>query len=303
MRTKNQNRRGSGVRRWYGYLWHEWIVESRRPIAPAFARPNPAEWSDNRITAAWLGHATVLINFFGIKILTDPVLFPRIGLRLPGLTLGPKRLTASALTVRDLPKIDIVLLSHAHFDHFDMRTLHRFDRSTTVITAPRTSDLLRWKRFHDVRELRWNERMSITTSAGKIDIIAFRIKHWGARMRRDTYRGYNGYILERNDHRILFGGDTALSESFAELRASGPIDLAIMPIGAYNPWMHSHCTPEQAVQMANEAGAHFIMPVHHQTFRLSSEGFREPIERFQAALHETPERIALREIGETFVLP
>src|SRR6202011_3946064 len=100
--------------------------------------PNPAEWSDNRITAAWLGHATVLINFFGIKILTDPVLFPRIGVRLPAITVGPKRLTAPALTVRDLPKIDIVLLSHAHFDHFDMRTLHRFDRSTTVITAHRT---------------------------------------------------------------------------------------------------------------------------------------------------------------------
>ncbi len=76
-----------------------------------------------------------------------------------------------------------------------------------------------------------------------------------------------------------------------------------MPIGAYNPWIHSHCTPEQAVQMANEAGARFIMPVHHQTFRFSVEGFREPIERFKAALHKTPERIALREIGETFVLP
>jgi Beta-lactamase superfamily domain len=115
----------------FGYLWHEWIGERWRPIAPAFARPNPAEWSDNRLTAAWLGHATVLINFFGIKILTDPVLFPRIGIRLPGLTVGPKRMTAPALTVRDLPKIDIVLLSHAHFDHFDMRTLHRFNRSTT----------------------------------------------------------------------------------------------------------------------------------------------------------------------------
>src|SRR5437870_2087654 len=102
----------------------------------------PAEWSDNQLTAAWLGHATVLINFFGIKILTDPVLFPRIGIRLPGLTIGPKRLTAPALTVRELPEIDVVLLSHAHFDHFDMRTLHRFDCSTTVITARQTSDLL-----------------------------------------------------------------------------------------------------------------------------------------------------------------
>ena len=117
MRNQNQNLGGSRARRWFGYLWHEWIGERWRPIAPAFARPNPAEWSDNRLTAAWLGHATVLINFFGIKILTDPVLFPRIGIRLPGLTVGPKRLTAPALTVRDLPKIDIVLLSHAHFDH------------------------------------------------------------------------------------------------------------------------------------------------------------------------------------------
>jgi Beta-lactamase superfamily domain len=86
---------------------------------------------------------------------------------LPGLTLGPKRLTASALTIRDLPKIDIVLLSHAHFDHFDMRTLHRFHRSTTVITAQRTSDLLRWTRFRDVSELRWKERKSVSTSAGR----------------------------------------------------------------------------------------------------------------------------------------
>jgi L-ascorbate metabolism protein UlaG (beta-lactamase superfamily) len=303
MRNQNQNLGGSRARRWFGYLWHEWIGERWRPIAPAFARPNPAEWSDDRITAAWLGHATVLINFFGIKILTDPVLFPRIGIRLPGLTLGPKRLTAPALTVRDLPEIDIVLLSHAHFDHFDMRTLHRFDRSTTVITAHRTSDLLRWTRFRDVSELRWKEIKSVTTFAGKIDIAAFRVKHWGARTQRDTYRGYNGYVLERNNRRILFGGDTALSDSFAELRAFGPIDLTIMPIGAYNPWIHSHCTPEQAVQMANEAGAHFIMPVHNQTFHLSFEDFREPIKRFQAALRETPERIAVREIGETFVLP
>jgi L-ascorbate metabolism protein UlaG (beta-lactamase superfamily) len=153
---------------------------------------------------------------------------------------GKERLTVSALTVRDLPKIDIVLLSHAHFVHFDM--LHRFHRSTTVITAHRTTDLLRWKRFRDVSELRWKERKSVSTSAGKIDITAFRVKHCGARERRDTYRGYNGYVFERNNRRIIFSGDTAPSDSFAELRASGPIDLAIMPIGAYNPWIHSHCT-------------------------------------------------------------
>ena len=86
-------------------------------------------------------------QFFRDKDSYDPVLFPRIGIRLPGLTLGPKRLIAPALTIRDLPKIDIVLLSYAHFDHFDMRTLHRFDRSTTVITAKIHSIILR--RFCD----------------------------------------------------------------------------------------------------------------------------------------------------------
>ena len=252
---------------------------------------------------SWLGHATVLINFFGITVLTDPVLFPRVGIRLPGFTIGPKRLIAPALKFDELPKIDIVLLSHAHFDHFDLQTLRRFDEHTRVISAAHTRELLRWTRLRDITELHWNEQKSIETSAGKIDIFAFSVKHWGARKQRDTYRGYNGYVLERNGRRILFAGDTALTDSFAKLRERGRIDLAIMSIAAYNPWIRSHCTPEQAIDMANAAGAQFIMPVHHQTFRLSFEPLREPIERFQAALKQTPERIALREIGETFLLP
>ncbi len=291
------------VLRWLGHLWREWTVESWRPVAPAFAKPEPLKWNDARVTAAWIGHATVLIDFFGIKILTDPVLFPRIGIRLPGLTIGPKRLTAPALEFHELPRIDIVLLSHAHFDHFDLRTLKRFDKNTSVITASNTRDLLRWTRLRDITELRWDERTTLKTAAGDIDIVALRVKHWGARKQRDTYRGYNGYLMERNGRRILFAGDTALTNSFAELRERGPLDLAIMSIGAYNPWVRSHCTPEQAVEMANAAGAQFIMPVHHQTFRLSFESPREPIERFKVALRGAPERIALCEIGETFALP
>ncbi len=295
--------RSSRVRRWLGHLFREWTTESWRPIAPAFAKPRPATWSDAQVTFAWIGHATVLINFFGIKILTDPVLFPRIGIRLPGLTIGPKRLTAPALQFHELPNIDLILLSHAHFDHLDLRTLRCFGESTTVITARATSDLLRHTRFCDVTELDWGEAKSFKTAGGEINISALPVNHWGARKRRDTYRGYNGYLLERKRQRIIFAGDTAMTNSFAELQEEGEIDLAIMSIGAYNPWIHSHCSPEQAVEMANAAGARFIIPVHHQTFRLSFEPFREPIERFEAALRKTPERIALREIGETFALP
>src|SRR6266511_3833519 len=162
---QNQKLIHSAARRWFAHLWREWTVESWRPIAPAFAKPEPSKWNDARVTVAWIGHATVLINFFGIKILTDPVLFPRIGIRLPGFTIGPKRLTAPALEVHELPRIDIVLLSHAHFDHFDLRTLHCFGEKTRVITARKTRDLLRWTRLCDITELPWGEMKSLKTAA------------------------------------------------------------------------------------------------------------------------------------------
>jgi Predicted Zn-dependent hydrolases of the beta-lactamase fold len=203
------------VRRWLTHIWREWTIESWRPITPAFAKPEPLRWNDSEVTAAWIGHATVLINFFGINIITDPVLFPRIGIRLPGFTIGPKRLTAPALQFHDLPRIDLIVLSHAHFDHFDLRTLHRFDELTRVITAPNTADLLRWTRLRDITELRWGETKVLNIASqmkGDIAISAFQVRHWGARRQRDDYRGYNGYVIERNGRRILFGGDTAMTK-------------------------------------------------------------------------------------------
>lgn len=290
------------MRNWYAHLLREWTA-ARRPLRPAFARPEPSRWDERDLTVAWLGHATVLINFFGIHILTDPALFPRVGVRFPGFTIGPQRLTAPALRVEELPPIDLVLLSHAHFDHLDLRTLHRLPRTADVITAPRTLDLLRGARFVKKTELRWGETTEVRRPAGALSVRAFAVKHWGARMQYDDFRGYNGYVLERNGERIIFGGDTAMTDRFSSLRGSKPYALAIMSIGAYNPWIRVHASPEEAIAMADAAGADYVMPVHHQTFRLSVEPFREPIERFENALRRTPERIALREIGETFRLP
>jgi L-ascorbate metabolism protein UlaG (beta-lactamase superfamily) len=304
MQAQQQARRRSFIRRkWLAHLWREWAMERRRPIAPAFAKPEPRQWRDDALTAAWIGHSTVLINFYGLWLITDPVLFQRIGIRLPFITVGPKRLTAPALTFAELPRIDLVLVSHAHFDHLDLRTLMMFDSSVRAITARHTDDLFRGTRFAEVTELSWGESVQLRPRGLEIEVRAFRVQHWGARMRHDEHRCYNGYIIARGNRRIIYSGDTAITNAFGQLRDGKPYDLAIMSIGAYDPWIRSHATPEQAIAMADAAGARFIMPVHHQTFRLSAEPFREPIERFTRALGQQPERMALCEIGETFVLP
>jgi L-ascorbate metabolism protein UlaG (beta-lactamase superfamily) len=134
-------------------------------------------------------------------------------------------------------------------------------------------------------------------------IRAIEVKHWGARIRRDTWRGYAGWIVEREGRRLLIGGDTAFTPLFQEYRRFGAFDAAIMPIGAYNPWIHNHCTPEQAVAMADAAGARLIAPVHHQSFRLSNEPFMEPIERMQEALAKESDRLAMTAVGQTIVIP
>jgi L-ascorbate metabolism protein UlaG (beta-lactamase superfamily) len=139
----------------------------------------------------------------------------------------------------------------------------------------------------------------VKTPRGDVLVRAIEVKHWGARIRRDTWRGYTGWIVEREGRRLLIGGDTAHTPVFRDHRQFGPFDVAIMPIGAYDPWIYNHCTPEQAVTMADAAGARLIVPVHHQTFRLSSEPYMEPIERIQEALAKEHDRLALREIGQT----
>ncbi|PZR77012.1 MAG: hypothetical protein DLM52_05340 [Chthoniobacterales bacterium] len=300
---REEARRRMQGRNFSAYLWRQWTVERRRSIAPPFTKPEPQTWSDNNLTASWLGHSTVLMNFFGVWIITDPVLLPRIGVRLPFLTIGPKRLTAPALAAVELPPIDLIILSHAHFDHIDRRTLNQLPKTAQVVTAHATRDLLRGIRFREVRELDWGESITPNLRGMPIVLSAFRAQHWGARLRYDEHRRYNSYVITRNGRRIIYAGDTAMTKAFARLHDGKPYDLAVMGIGAYDPWIRSHATPEQAIAMADAAGARFIMPVHHQTFRLSVEPMREPIERFTRALAKTPERIALREIGETFILP
>lgn len=264
-------------------------------------RPTPAQWSNNQITMSWLGHATVLINFYGFWILTDPALADRVGIQLGLGTAGPRRLIAPALQFKDLPPIDLLLISHAHMDHLDLPTLRRFPRKTRVITARLTSDLLVKGGRELVTELGWNESATVENANGELEVRAFEVKHWGQRWPSELERGYNGYILRREGKALLFGGDTALIDSFSNLRSYGPFEAAIMPIGAYRPWIRNHCTPEEALQMSESAGAKHIVPVHHQTFRLSDEPMMEPIERMKTALKHEPERLGIEAVGETYI--
>jgi L-ascorbate metabolism protein UlaG (beta-lactamase superfamily) len=280
-------------------FWKQYRREVKRPILVPPAVPHPREWPDQGLFAAWLGHSTVLIKMDGFTILTDPVFSDRAGIHFGLFTLGIKRLVAPALMIRDLPKIDMVLLSHAHMDHTDLPSLRRLEnRRTAVVNAVRNSDLLRVPRWRTVKELAWGR----TERIGPASVRAFEVNHWGARMRTDSYRGYNGYLIESGPYRVLFAGDTAATTAFRDLRTSRPIHLGIMPIGAYNPWVRFHCTPEQAWQMAEDAGVEYVLPVHHQTFALGREPLLEPIERLHRVAGSRPDRISLQRVGEEFRL-
>ncbi len=276
-------------------------------IAPRF-RPNPALWSDSTVTASWIGHATVLLNILGTRIITDPVLSERIGLTFADIfTIGPRRLIQPALAFEELPPVDLILISHAHFDHLDIPTLKKFSRSTPVILAKNTFDVIQDLEFETVYELDWGE----WTSLGDLRVEALEVRHFGWRYpwERDRSRGYrdgrsyNAYLLSKNGINLLFGGDSAYQQGFSALRRSVKnIDLAMMPIGAYDPWIRNHASPEEALAMSDQMGAYHLLPIHWATFIQSEEPTAEPMERLKRAASVQPDRIVLDSVGQTWAL-
>ena len=280
-------------------FWQQYTREFKRPVAPPPRVPDVRSWPDRGLHAAWLGHSTVLMKIDGTTILTDPVFSTRAGLHLGFVTLGVKRLVAPALDLSTLPPVDLILLSHAHMDHFDIPSLRRLENSKThVITASKTSDLLRVGHYGSVQESGWGEARKANAAV----VHGIEVNHWGARLRTDTYRGFNGYIIECGRYRVLFAGDTADTHKLTRVAGSKGVDMIIMPIGAYNPWIRFHCTPEQAWRMAQEARAELFFPVHHSTFQLSREPLEEPLERLHTAAGSSGSRIVVHEVGEQFSL-
>lgn len=272
--------------------------------------PHPGNWKDNSLTIAWIGHSTMLINFYGKWIITDPVLFDSIGLYFLGTSLGPSRLTPPALNFDEIPKPDLILLSHAHMDHMDYPTLEEFaDKypgQIDVITAYNTEDVINDLNWKSLKVMDWNDEYEISG----IKFKALEVKHFGWRFpwEKDRSRGFfsdgrsfNAYLIERNEKKILFGGDTTITNKF-EIIKNENVDVALMPIGAYNPWKHNHCNPEQALQMADNINAKYFIPMHTKTFQQGSEPFEEPIDWMIKSSSNYKMKIGLQEIGQTFEL-
>jgi L-ascorbate metabolism protein UlaG (beta-lactamase superfamily) len=266
----------------------------RTDIAKAPQRPDTHSWPDDRLTVAWLGHATVLFNFYGSWLLTDPALERRIGIGRGPAKLGPRRLVQPALRPRELPNLHAILLSHAHMDHTDLGTLRLLPPDVPVVVQPGNEDLVR--RFRRVHQLGWGETMAVDG----VNIESTEAQHWGARMVTDSHRGYGGYLLQKGGRTVLFAGDTAYTDALTKLGRRGHIDLAILPIGAYDPWINNHASPEQAWLMFKRLRAEYVLPVHHSTFRLSREPVDEPIRRFMAAAGAETWRVVATEVGATW---
>ncbi len=295
---------GAAAAAWSAYrvspaFWKNLPREMQREVLDPPHVPDPSRWPDRGLYGAWLGHATVLLKIDGYTMVTDPVFSNHAGLHFGPVSLGVKRLVAPAVAMEKLPRVDLILVSHAHMDHLDIPSLRRLEsKSTHVVTAVETSDLMRVDAYGSVREMRWGAACQV----GPVKIKAIEVDHWGARYRTDTYRGFNGYVIEAGRYRVLFAGDTAGTHLLSQLKDRRGFDFAIMPIGAYNPWIRYHCNPEQAWRMGNDAGAEQFVPVHHQTFPLGREPRAEPLERLLNAAGRGSDRVAVRGIGQQFQL-
>ncbi|HPI37732.1 MAG TPA: MBL fold metallo-hydrolase [Ignavibacteriaceae bacterium] len=283
------------------------LKEGELKAATARFKPQPAEWREDEINIAWIGHSTVLINFYGKVILTDPVMFSRVGVYLLGITIGPSRITKPALAFDEMPKPDLILLSHAHMDHMDYPSLDSFSSKypdeIDCLTAYNTKDVIRHFDWKSLQELDWGEETEIQG----IKIKAIEVKHFGWRFpwERDRSKGYmkngrsfNAYVLEYKGTKILFGGDTAMTDHFKQSGES--VDIAIMPIGAYQPWRRNHCNPEEALQMAKDLNAKVFIPIHTKTFRQGMEPDDEPLTWLRESVNAYDIKLGISDIGETF---
>jgi len=258
----------------------KWI--EKKDLKPG-ARPLPRY--DNGVRITFVNHSTFLIQVDGINILTDPVWSRRVS---PFTFAGPKRMRPPGLNFDDLPRIDLVLLSHNHYDHLDIVTLKRIhDKYNPQYIVPLgVSAYLRSKKIDLVRELDWWQSASFGAA---FTIESVPAQHFSGRGTFDRDRTlWCGYAIHGNHGNIYFAGDTGYnSDTFKEIGRRTKPTLAIIPIGAFKPeWFMSpiHCSPDEAVQIFEDLGSPQSIASHLGTFPLADDGAEDPIEGLKSAL-------------------
>jgi len=261
------------------------LLEPRAPWpVPSDEPPRRPPALDGAVAVVtFIGHATFLIQTSAGNILTDPMYSQRAG---PLNVIGPRRVRQPAVPFDDLPAISMVLLSHNHYDHCDLRTLrrlaHRFD--PVVITPLANGALVRSSGIRQVEELDWWQE----SKTFALPITLTPAQHFSARSPLDRNRAlWGGFVLMAGGAQLFFAGDTAYAPFFRDVRQRlGPIDLALLPIGAYEPrwFMQSvHMNPAEAVQAHMDLEASESVGMHFGTFRLTAEGIDEPLHALEAA--------------------
>jgi L-ascorbate metabolism protein UlaG (beta-lactamase superfamily) len=267
-------------------------VEQRRP-----PQPGPDE-----VVVTFVGHATFLVQAAAANVLIDPVYYRRAS---PVPLAGPRRVRAPGVRFDDLPPISLVLLSHNHYDHCDLGTLRLLEQRfhPTVVTPLGNGRLLRSAGVRQVEEIDWWE----TASSAPLPITLTPAQHFSARGPFDRNRAlWGGFLIEAGGLRILHAGDSGYGPHFRQVGARlGPIDLGLLPIGAYEPrWFMKdiHMNPAEAVQAHLDLGARQSIAMHFGSFQLTPEGIDEPVRELTKALQErgvAAERFRALEVGES----
>ena len=230
----------------------------RRPVFPKLSR--------GQVAVTWIGHASFLIQFTDLNVLIDP--------NFANWLFLLKRIKRSGLKIRDLPPIDLVLLTHAHFDHFHKPTLRRLPHPKIGLMPWGVGDLAFDLGFSRVIEMVWWE--SFSHRDWKVTFTPSR--HWGARTLADHHRGYGGFVLEYQGRKIYHAGDSAYFDGFKQIGEKFSPDIALLPIGAYHPesFRRVHMGPDEAVKAFKDLRARWLVPMHYGTFKLSFEDMDEP---------------------------
>jgi N-acyl-phosphatidylethanolamine-hydrolysing phospholipase D len=235
-------------------------------------------------TVTWIGHATALVRQGDVRWLTDPTWSERAG---PGGLLGARRFVAPGLALAALPPLDFVVISHNHYDHLDLPTLvelHRLQPGVRFFVPVGNGSLLRSEGIDDVRELDWGESAEVRS----VRVHCLPSEHWSRRGPFDANAAlWSSWAVIGAGRRVYFSGDTGAFAGFAAIgRRLGPFDLALLPIGAYEPaamMRPVHLNPEEAVEAGRALAARRILGIHWGTFDLTDEPIAEPPERFRRA--------------------